>query len=64
MNKEEYIVLCPVNNNLEKEKLKRVHQMRQLAVKNNYPVYRERLSRDTYLYSIPDLNFKYKEDYA
>jgi hypothetical protein len=60
----EYVVLYPINTPYERSKLKKVHEMRMLAVQNNYPIQRDRLSTDTYLYTIPDLKFQYKEDYA
>lgn len=60
----ENITLYPVSNDHEREKLRRVHEMRALAIKHNYEIFRERISRDCYSFTIPKLKFHYYENYG
>ena len=60
----ENITLNPVSNDYEREKLRRVHEMRALALRKDYTIFRERISQDCYSYTIPKLKFHYYENYA
>lgn len=63
-NGYENITLYPVSSDHEREKLRRVHEMRALAMKHDYTIYRERISQDCYSFTIPKLKFHYYENYG